>query len=112
MADVPDLDLDFDIGGIPMPWWLVAMSDQVTTVTYPLEDGSELKFTFEAFIFTTQTTTVYCTYPRYACWLTRPNPEHECRWSHPTWNETAMIEHAKIHVDDALASRVGAMDGR
>lgn len=36
----------------------------------------------------------------YASMLTRPDADRECHWTHPTWDEEAMIAHALTHATD------------
>jgi hypothetical protein len=79
-------DLEVDIGGIPMPWWLVSMPDQVTTISWEDEDGNRVAaFRFEAFILASGTFRVHCTQPG-------------CRWSHPVYDEDVMTEHTEEHM--------------
>ena len=35
------MDLDLDVAGIPIPWWLASQPDQVTTVTVTDDETGE-----------------------------------------------------------------------
>jgi hypothetical protein len=95
-------DLEIDVEGIPIPWWLASMPDQVTTISWDDIDGKTFAFTFEAFLLVSGTSVVHCTYPRRASMITRPDPDNECHWTCPEYDNEAMIEHAKVHLRDAL----------
>jgi hypothetical protein len=41
---------------------------------------------------------ITCCWPRTSLYFQRHDPEHECGWTHPTWDEEAMKEHAVSHL--------------
>lgn len=100
---VDDPELEVDIQGISIPWWLASQPDQVTTVEWKNEIGEVLAaLTFEAFALASGSFTIHCTYPRHASMLTQPDPDTECHWTHTEWDEQAMIEHSRTHLQQYL----------
>ncbi len=42
---------------------------------------------------------VTCTWPRSTHWIERHDPDRECGWAHPVWDQALMVEHAKQHLE-------------
>ena len=93
-----DVDLQVEIEGVPMPAWLVSWPYQVADVQFQNRDGSQTAtVTFERLFG--GGATLHCTWPRYASLITRPDPDSECGFSIPDWDEQAMTAHAWTHLE-------------
>lgn len=92
---VDDPDLEIDVQGVPMPWWLMSRPDQVVHIAWS-DETVKTCTTFEHLFG--QGMVYHCTYPRHASNLTQPDPQRECGWTCPEYDEAAFIEHSRTHL--------------
>jgi hypothetical protein len=63
------------------------------------DDGPRVRFEQDEF----KSMAVTCTWPRSTYWLERHDPDNECGWTHPEWDQAAMVQHAlDTHLPQAV----------